>query len=62
MQNEVECRLARSVLSEWVDRDLPPKVLAAVTAHVALCPGCCTLAVVLRTTLRDWSVRPPPTL
>ena len=57
-QGDVECRLARSVLSEWVDGDLPPKVFGAVTAHVASCPGCGTLAVALRTTLKGL-VAPP---
>lgn len=57
-QGDVECRLARSVLSEWVDGDLPPKVFGAITAHVASCRGCGTLAVALRTTLKGL-VGPP---
>jgi len=60
-----DCSQIEAMLSEYLDRDLPPETCAAIDRHLASCPACGQTARALRATVelcRDYraGARPGP--
>lgn len=47
------CRLTRSLLSEWIDGDVAPRMARFVAEHLGGCPPCRRLAASLRAVVAD---------
>jgi anti-sigma factor RsiW len=56
------CTRLLSKLSDYIDGDLPPDLLAEIEAHLATCPNCRLAADTLRKTVSLYQTAPQPAL
>ncbi len=61
MPGEICTRLL-SKLSDYIDGDLAPDLLAEIEAHLATCPDCRLAANTLRKTISLYHASPKPSL